>query len=276
MNMTTDFHFFPGLKGSARGVSIVRFLMGCVIYTRLRSIFSPQILMSDLSIGCIGLAYYLATFSMLLGIWSQVSTAVTGTLLMIFFFGHEFGFESLIGRPILSFGSFGEPTHIYFMAIITLLLSLTECGGFYSIDSLVNSRSRQRQCDLRAVQLIRIQIYALYFWTVIGKLNALFIKGYVVEQAWIVGLTGSLGFFHEPRFMFAFAVAGIIVLTSEFSLLILLMNPKWRMAGLLLGTVFHLASTLLVPVWGFATAILCTYILFFEPDQIDRFIARNS
>lgn len=68
--------------------------------------------------------------------------------------------------------------HLYYLATLAFLLSLTDCGAYASIDA--RRRSVPDEVPGLAVTLIQLQVSVVYFFSAIGKVNFDFLLGNVL------------------------------------------------------------------------------------------------
>jgi hypothetical protein len=265
VSIVREFAFNPGSVKGAYGVSLVRFLMGSLLLSRLVGILKSADLSgwSTLSFSAVAIA---VAAMMALGYKSRVACLLTGMAALSVYYARDLRLESWFGISVAKLGSFGGPDHLYFMGEIAVLLCTTPCGNHFSIDWLISNRKPARALNMSGVQLIRLQVGVMYFWTALNKLNERFLHGYVLEEAWITGMRGSLGYMHNPTFSSAMGKLAVLVVFLELTLAVTLLVPRWRKIGLCVGCVFHVTAALILPVWYFSAAMLISYVLFLDED----------
>jgi hypothetical protein len=278
--LTNLFQFSPGLVGSARGVSLARILFGGLALHRMLVTSDPRVYLVDPAAFFVFSLFLLFSLATLLGFFSRAASAATAiALLIIFLFpSPELRTAGWLPLPFRAIGSFGAPTNLFLLVQLLLLLAFTPCGEFYSLDAYRAPRARgaTRQHHLWGVQLIRIQICAMYFWTVLEKCNEAYLKGVVFEQVWIMRVAGPFRYFHASAAGHWFAAFSIAVAASELALFFFLVIPASRRFGIVFGSVFHLLSLVVVPVGPFAFEIISSYLLFLDPEQLDAWLLANA
>lgn len=246
--------------------SIARGLAGALLLAKIREANVPAIYLNDLSHFLpLALSYVLAV-CLVAGLFSRPAVFIASALCLISYYIYSLQLPNPLHLPLVTPGSFGDPTNLYFLGVVLFFLGFTPCGDYYSLDARWSKRTPQA-AQLWGVQLILYQVCAMYLWTAISKLNSVFMSGYSLELAWIYGAVGSLGYFHQPEATRFFQVFGFGLIVMELALAVLLFVPRWRKAGLAVGVVFHVGATMLLPVWGFTAAVLISYLLFLDPPE---------
>lgn len=273
-SITSDFSFAK-LVGSARGVSLARILFGILSLVAIKTSAITQIYAVNPLAFVILLCALSSAVAMIIGFWGRCATFLAGLILMLLYLCSEFRVGPSNWLPFEARESFGRAINQYFLASVVLMLSLTPCGRHFSLDSYRQHYDRGSTFNLYGVQLIRMQVCAMYLWTAFQKMNLSFLKGNVFETAWALRVVGSVNYTHTPTSALIFSSFGVVVIAVEMALGITLLIPSLRRYAVFAGIIFHLGAATVLPVAAFTFATITALILFLPPEAFDRFMEYN-
>lgn len=258
------------VRGSTRSVSLMRILLVFVVWSRWAYVMRPQFNLEPWRL-LVSSAFWIATPMMLIGWWSRASTAVTGAVLLVVFFG----FGMLDGQTNL------VEHHTWLLTMGVCLLALTPCGGSWSVDRWLSLNRAERaghvpppeQGDLWALHLIRLQLSAVYFWSAVDKTEVPFLRGDRLEQLTLFLYTGA-EYPDLPGFRLLVVTSAWTVVLLEYALAFALWFPRSR--GLALAAAFGLHGVFYwaIPVNTFTATMWALLIAFLEPEAVHRGIDR--
>lgn len=250
---------FPG---STRAVSLMRIGVALVAWSELHPDITPRAAGWSLS-----LVFYVASTLMLVGHYSQIATFATAVATWI----------AIYRLP----GTMHH--HTYLMAVAMTCLSLTPCGGSFSLDRYRAVRAAEangtptpeEHGNLWALRLICLQLSAVFFW---GGWDKLTLGSQSLQVGFLSGdrLEQTLLYYHSmprhPVLSFVFMLTGSAVTLFELFCGIGLWLPKtrkWCLLGCLLMTT-SFQVILNVGTFGLLAAVL--YLSFVPPERVHRFV----
>lgn len=253
------------MPGSTRSVGLMRIGLALLGWAELGHellLFQPRPLW-------LSLLFFVSTSAMCVGLCSRLAT-----------FAAAVSYGLVITRvPELMLH------HTYLLAVATALLSLTPCGGSFSVDRWLCVRQARRTCgpipeergNLWALRLVGLQVSALFFWGGYNKLTLgtqsfqwAFLSGDRLEQ--ILVHYYSLPVATEPWMKACLAVLGTSVVVFEIVAAVALWIPRVR-AFVLVLCVFMTASfqvVLSIRTFGMLSWVL--YLAFVPPERVHRVI----
>jgi|SRR5215210_7696700 len=145
--------------------------------------------------------------------------------------------------------------NLYFLGTLALLLSLTECGSYFSLDSL--RRGVRNEVPRLPVLLIQLQVSVVYLYSAVGKINLEFIPGNVIfyqaERAWAAPELG-----YAPLL----TAMAVIVIVLELFIAVGLWIDRLRPAAFGIGLGLHTGMLLLLSDSLVLAAALTLFALF--------------
>ncbi|MCC9600307.1 HTTM domain-containing protein [Stieleria sp. JC731] len=173
--------------------------------------------------------------------------------------------------------------HYYLMCLLAFLLIFMPAATRFSIDNLVRSRWRKPQANSEAaatelpsgmipfwpVFLLRFQLFIVYFYGGIAKINADWLTGEplfaIGDQLRLtadrmVGLPDSVQTIH---FCLLLAWGGLIF---DLAIGFLLLWKRTRWLAITLTFLFHLHNHFMFPIGVFPTMAFTATLIFFAPD----------
>ena len=158
-------------------------------------------------------------------------------------------------------------SHIYFLGLLVVLLTVGNSGACFSLDWVRRGRPRQ-SVPRWPLTLLKLQVSAIYFFTAIGKMNAYFLSGEVLGEA-----------FRLPAFLESAALLqalSVATIGLELFLALALWSRRWQRAAFALGLVFHTLVLVLIGLYGglvvFGVIILAPYLLFLRYESDARWV----
>jgi hypothetical protein len=243
--------------GSTRAVSLVRVLVALLIWSEFGDTFRLVSSFHDPAKLALGTTVWLGSFAMLAGWWSRAASLVTGvTLLTCWQVLGELGGDDHFRRH-----------HVYTLAVTATLLSLTPCGGSFSLDR-VRAGSPPEVGDLWAVTLIKLQVVAMYLWAAYDKSFPAFryrMEHYTSDHYFGAEHPG-------PWFATAMMVAGYGSVVLEYALPFALWWPRSRPVALVAGVLFHAVLYWTLSVATYTCTMFTLYVLFVDPSTVHRWL----
>lgn len=249
--------------GTGYWPSIVRLFFGAFLLFRLSeasvslwAINEPEILPS-------AVVWITAAACVAAGLFTRPALLISSFLCIGSFYVFIFGLQtpSFLWFAFADRGSFGEPTHVYFIGVVLLFLAFSPCAEFYSLDSWLGRVTRGGPRRQWAIQLIIFQLSAMYFWAAVVKMNPNFLTGHSLESAWIVSAAGSLFYFHKNEYLPIFQIVGLSAIVAELSLGLLFFFPRTRKIGIIFGLAFHCIAMMVFPVRYYSFSCAAVYLL---------------
>ncbi|XP_041478309.1 vitamin K-dependent gamma-carboxylase-like [Lytechinus variegatus] len=155
--------------------------------------------------------------------------------------------------------------HSYLYGLISFQLIFMDANRFWSVDALLNPKIRNANIPLWNIAIIRFQIFVVYFYAGLKKLDADWIGGYSMEYL-------SKHWIFEPfRFMltdeeidyFIVHLGGLVLdLSSGF----LLFFDATRLFATFFCSSFHIMNSQIFSIGMFPYAMLASTTVFFSPS----------
>lgn len=261
----------PILSGtiSARPLALVRMLLalaalvaGLEIWVKALHVFAPDVLHAPLVAALPRLpvvmvpafvgAWSILAILLLLGMWSRVASATLCAAC---------GYVLLVDQQLYS-------NHVYLLANLLLLLTLTDSGACWSMDAR-RTGTRARVAAWPA-WLIKLQVSVVYGSAALAKINSVYLSGVVVGEHFSYAPTWLLP---PAMFVAVLPLLAILSIGMELFLAIALWSARWRCVALLVGSGLHGfiviggASTpfAALQLANFALISMAPYLLFFWP-----------
>lgn len=255
-------------EGSSRSSALIRIGLVFLIWAR----FASEQLAYKHELGwqtAFSIAFYLFTVLMLFGVFSKISTFITGilTLSFYFYFGLVEDYEPY------------RHHHTYWLGIATLFCALTPCGRSFSFDRWYAIRqARERNAafpaetgNLWGLRLIVIQLSLMYFWSAYDKTHAGFLNGDRLEAIFMNFYIGS-NLDQWSSWLWVFAVASWFVVIIEYVLAFGLPFKRTRRYLLIPGLLLHAAFYVMLPVNTYSATIILLYLAYLDPGKVHKFI----
>ena len=258
-----------GTVGSSRSSALIRIGLVFIIWARFAA--DQQFFVIELGWRTIfSVMFYLFTFGMLIGYITRICTFIVG--LLVFFIYNYFG---------LFLGETQVSSHMYWLGIAPLLLSLTPCGKSYSLDRwfAVQQAAKKdhppplEQGNLWGLRLIVIQLSMMYFWTALDKLQADFISGDRLE-AIFMSLYNNMVDVEQASW--AFILLALIIIVLEFFLAFGMPFSGTRRYLVIPGLLMHALFYALLPVKTYSITIMLLYLAYFDANIVHRIIDEMS
>ena len=157
-------------------------------------------------------------------------------------------------------------------------LLFTTCGSFFSVDAN-KSKPENRECSPIPLYLLRIQLAVAYFFS--GFYKAL-------GDFWLDGTATSIAlinpsvrrfpldaFWLHPTIWWTLKVFTWAVLIWELSFFLLVSFKKTRPLALGFGITMHTVQFLTIETGYFALIMMSAYVVFLDPDRVERFLKRG-
>lgn len=271
MSLLQRFLSLAQLEGSTRSVGIMRISLVLLLWSRLgfgvrpiRDLGNPEQL-------ALSVLFYASTCALLVGWRSRLASAGTALsmLLVYYWFGHVRDVEPWTHH------------HVYVLVICSVLLAFTPSGGSYSVDRWLEVRRAEREGrpippergDVWGLNLFRLQLTALYFWTAYDKTSWAFLSGERMDAIFHTLYLGSdmITGWWWTGFLLASSVGTVVL---EYALAFLPWHPRARTPILLIGLVFHGMLYYLLPVATFSATMFMMYLAWYPPDAVHDLLDR--
>jgi len=153
---------------------------------------------------------------------------------------------------------------MYLVSILSFLLILIPCHRSFSLDALINPKSRSQFVPAWSLWLLRAQIGIPYFYGGLAKLNPDWLRGEPM-RTWLAELTSIplVGqFLTEEWVVYLFSYGGL-----GFDLLIipLLLFRKTRVIAFVASVMFHLTNAYIFNIGIFPWLMIPATLIFFPP-----------
>lgn len=247
--------------GSTRAVSLVRLLLPLLVWTELgkmlrlvESLGVPWKVPLSFAVGASSLA-------MLLGWHARLASLATGaSVLGCWWLLGEVGGDIDFVRH-----------HVYALGIASVWLSLTPCGGSFSVDRALATRRGQpteETGDLWATLLIRMQVVAIYLFAAYDKTDGVFGAHY--EQTMRAHLFGSDRL--PQTLLDALHTVAYASVALEWLLPLALLWRPTRTVALIAGVGFHFLVYWTLSVGTFSSTMVVLYLAFVDPQVVHRWV----
>ena len=155
--------------------------------------------------------------------------------------------------------------HFYLVSLISFLIIFVPAHRAFSLDALMRPRLRSSTAPAWSLWMLRAQIGIVYFFGGVAKLSSDWLQGEPMRM-WLADRTDFplLGqYFTQEWMVYSFAYGGMLL--DLFVVPLLLWKPT-RWLAILLSTAFHLMNARLFDIGIFPWFMLCSTLLFLEPD----------
>lgn len=257
-------------EGSTRPIAVLRILAVGILWTKWGHVGALHRVYPDAELLLLAVGFY--AFSGLLLIGYQTRAAAVLCALLLFYGYHVLGVEGGERRLWVHH-------HTNLLKYLFWLLALTPCGRSFSLDRILEVRAaakagvepRPEKAPLWGQRLIAVQLFSMYAWAAIAKLDPAFLSGarmeaYLTEfyfgadvpdEMWFHLLSGTLG-------------TGTVLL--EASLAIAVLWPRFQAWVLPAGVALHLGFYMLLPVATFSATVVAMYIAVIPPEKWEKWL----
>ncbi len=162
--------------------------------------------------------------------------------------------------------------HYYLIMLLSFLLCWMPAHRVYSVDAWRGATVADT-VPYWCVQLLRLQLFIVYFYGAIAKINPDWLRGEPMLSAILAGDPDVPPIAdHFPPAVLAYGIAylGIIVDTL---IPIFLVLPRTRVIGYVLALAFHVLNTYFLRIGIFSYLMAGAITIFFDPDWPRRFDA---
>ncbi|MFT5883727.1 MAG: hypothetical protein ACI9IP_000168 [Arcticibacterium sp.] len=156
--------------------------------------------------------------------------------------------------------------HYYFVSLVCLLLIFIPANRFFSFDSKIWPRIRSEKTLLWHIDLLKFQIFVVYFFAGIAKINQDWLLNALPMKIWLpahdtVPILGSL--FSHPWAPHTFSWLGMFYDTF---IVYFLLNSRTRPLAYLAVIAFHLTVGVLFQIGVFPIVMIGVTLIFFSPE----------
>lgn len=255
---------FSPREASSRSAGLLRIGFALLLWTRFGSEMTlwsgtaPERVLVDL-------AFWLSTTLLLVGYRSRLASAATAaTCLYMFYALGVFG-----GRDEWN------SHHVWVLLSTASLLVLTPCGNSYSIDrwlSLRRGTPLPERGWTGGVNLMALQLSAVYFWSAVDKSNWGFLSGQRLQAIFL-----NLYLENVPSGAWAdalIAAVAVSVVAFEYFISVGIHVRRTHWWLLPAGLVLHALFFVLIPVSVFSVNVALLYLTVIDPDAVHAFLDR--
>jgi hypothetical protein len=269
-------HWAAAEQGSTRVLGLLRVVVPMVMWAS----FSAKLLLwrqlpggtgrggldwpEGLATIAIAVPFYVFTTMMFLGVYSRLSSLLSGLCVWLF-----------VAVPGWAFGQLQWMHHYVEIQIFTaLLLASGPCGASFSVDA-ARARARGEPVDergpLTTQRLIALMLATMYFWAAIDKLRAPFLNGEELGRLVLYYYTDS-DWPAWPAFQPLMAVFGVGTVLLELALAFGLWFARTRVPLVLAGVALHVGIYFTLEVYTFTVSTVLLYIAFFPPQRVHEVV----
>lgn len=250
------------LQGSTRSAALIRILCGLILWARygveispwVPSAFTPDRIL-------LAVLFYLGTTGMVVGLYSQVSTALTAGCLITMYY--HYGWVHEVSGWVSH--------HTYVVMAMVVLLAFAPSGRSYSLDRWLARRRGDVPREWGQVwplRLIGLQLLATYWWSVYDKMDPAFLSGHRLEFTFRNYYLGSD--IYGPWLGWTMAALAWTTIALELLLPVLLFvrRPWIQGPAFFVGLLLHGVFYVLIPVKTFSVQMFAGYLAFLHPDDV--------
>lgn len=259
-------------RGSTRSAALLRIGMSALVMTRWGKDLTLDQIMAPSWLVAFGLLTLGASFFMLIGFMSRLSTGITAICGLAI----GFGLNSWAGWQSASFSH-----HEACLAMCVAMVALQPTGGSYSVDRWLTVRRAEmngdpippEEGDLWAWPLLGIALSCVYFYGALIKCHWGYFNGDRLEQVVMYKYLGS----ELPRniwFQNAMVVSAVGSVLLEFGLCFGLWFKRFRWHLVIAGTIFHLLIYATMTVYTFSLTMIFMYLAYFPVESVHHTIDR--
>ncbi len=262
-------------KGTLLTLAFLRMFTAFFLFPRLYGKLAPPHMASHdfLQLLWFSILLILCTF-MFFGIYSRLSSFLLGAFTLVIYVSQTLQIESLLGFYRFGTGSLWREVTNFYAGHVAIILAMSPCGQIFSVDSL---RTKSRPLFWQAedpLMIFRGLILSVYFWAGISKLNAAFLKGEILTQAYIIDYAGLMLNDTSGPIFALFPVLSKAVVILELAIMVGLAIRRTRRIALMVGVAFHLSAMTFLPVAAFTQIFLATYLAFVDQEKLYRLFKR--
>ena len=166
--------------------------------------------------------------------------------------------------------------HFYLVALIAIIMAIVPAHRAFSIDAKMRPQIKSDTLPAWCLYLFRYQIFVVYFFGGVHKLNPDWIHGEPMrEMLWGVAFTHpDIGefFFSEPVVYF-FVLGGMLL---DLFIVPAMLWKKTRLPAFLAALGFHLANTQIFTIGIFPWFMICATLMYFPPDWPRRILRKPA
>ena len=159
----------------------------------------------------------------------------------------------------------GYLNHFYLITTLSFLMIFIPAHRALSMDVWLRPKLRSNTAPAWCLWLLRFQIFIVYFYGGLAKINADWIGGEPM-RTWLADRTDFplIGPFFTEEWAVAFFSWGGLLL--DLLIVPFLLWPKTRMYTFVIAAAFHLTNAQLFHIGIFPWFMICATLLYFPPD----------
>ena len=162
--------------------------------------------------------------------------------------------------------------HYYLYSMVNFVMVFSGANRQYSVDAALNRDSLPSTVHFWQYLLIRLQVFVLYFYGAIAKLNADWLKGWPVRK-W---LTEGIGEFPDWYANFVTSEVGVYFyayggIAFDFLIGFALLHKRWRVWSIPVILFFHISNHFFWNIGTFPWFSIMVASIFFDPDWPEKF-----
>jgi len=254
------------LQASTRSAALMRVCCGLILWARYGTEVSPWVATAFTPDRILlAVLFYLGTAGMVIGLFSQASTALSAGCLVVMYYhyGWMLGVKGWVAH------------HTYLLMAMVVLLALTPSGRSYSLDRWLAKRrgtARPEHGQVWPLRIIGLQLLSTYWWSVYDKLDAEFISGHRLEFTFRNYYLGSDVYGPWLGWVMVGMAWATIVLELALPVLLFVRVPRVQVPAFAAGTLLHGVFYVLIPVKTFSVQMFAGYLAFLHPDDVHRIL----
>lgn len=164
--------------------------------------------------------------------------------------------------------------HYYLVSLLCLLLCFSDAQRFASIDALRNTSIRRTTVAAWTINLIKAQLFIVYFYAGLAKLNPDWLLEALPLKIWLpskndIPVLGHL--LNETWLAYLFSWFGALY---DLSIPFLLLNKRSRPFAFILVLAFHIMTWMLFPIGVFPFVMIASSLIFFSSEWHHNFIKK--
>ncbi|MGC4086859.1 MAG: HTTM domain-containing protein [Polyangiaceae bacterium] len=166
--------------------------------------------------------------------------------------------------------------HLYLLYFMCTWLAFVQSDARLSLERWLRRLPAPREVRRHGVQLLRLQLCAVYLWAGIAKLNTAWLSGDTFRELTRLTYVGG-AVWQRAAELFGFPLLARVVCVSELALPFLLWGRRTRWFAIGAGASLHLGVHATMEVATFGAQMLLLLALFAVPDRVpERAMARPA
>lgn len=254
--------------GSTRPIALIRIGLVLLLWARWGKELG-LVGAADTSRLILGVLFFVFSFLTLIGFRTKIATLGLFLTLVVHYYVHGI---------LLQHWEWTHH-HAYALMVGSFVLAMAPSGQSYSVDRFLAVRAAQAGAGhvpaetgpLWAVNLLPVQMAALYFWAAVDKTDIAYLRGdwlaRVMEWAYAGHPVYSL--VTAPVFLIT---ASVLVLLVEYYLAAAVLLRRWLYVTVPLGLGLHMVFATMLDVETYSLTMILYYLAVVPPGAVHRVI----